>query len=37
MQGMHRGEGFGERSGRGLKQMVEDMTDNVTGLRLENK
>ena len=43
MQGMHRGGGFGERSGRaeadveGLKQMVEDMMGKVTRLRFEDK
>ena len=33
VQGVHRGDGFGER----LRQMVEDMTEKVAGLRLEDK
>ena len=36
VQGMHRGGGLGERSGR-YEQMVEDMKEMVAGLRFEDR
>ena len=36
VQGVHRGDGFGERNGR-AEQMVEDMNEKVAGLRFEDK
>ena len=36
VQGVHRGDGFGEKS-EGLRQMVEDMMEKVAGLRFEDK